>query len=112
VITFPGPRSRAGKGRVCACCSSPRRTEIDAAIASGVSYKGVERSFGITASTCVVAWLEYLMLKRLLGRRIGPTGPGRGVLAKLWASAGGRAPAVAKPRRRASEDSSRRVSRR
>jgi putative peptidoglycan lipid II flippase len=51
---------------------------------------GVPRDLGgvgITASTGFVAWLEYLMLKRLLGRRIGPTGLGRGVLAKLWASA-------------------------
>ncbi|MDI3291205.1 murein biosynthesis integral membrane protein MurJ [Polyangium sp. 15x6] len=46
---------------------------------------------GITASTGLVAWFEYLLLKRFLGQRIGPTGLGRGVLAKLWGSAIGAA---------------------
>jgi hypothetical protein len=48
VIAFPGPRSRVGKGRVCACCSSERRQEIDTAIASGMSYRGVERRYGVS----------------------------------------------------------------
>jgi hypothetical protein len=39
VIGFPEPRSRVGKGRVCACCSSERRQEIDAAIVSGRVYE-------------------------------------------------------------------------
>jgi hypothetical protein len=52
VIAFPGLRSRAGKGRVCACCSSPRRPEIDAAIASGASYKAIEARLAPGGPSC------------------------------------------------------------
>ena len=54
------------------------------------AWLGVPRDLGavgITASTGFVAWLEYLMLGHLLGRRIGPVGPRRGLLPKLWLAA-------------------------
>ncbi|MGC4001386.1 MAG: murein biosynthesis integral membrane protein MurJ [Anaeromyxobacter sp.] len=42
---------------------------------------------GITATTGLAAWVEYALLRRALGRRIGPTGvPGRRMV-RLWASA-------------------------
>ncbi len=42
---------------------------------------------GITATTGLAAWVEYALLRRALGRRIGATGlPGRTAL-RLWASA-------------------------
>jgi len=51
---------------------------------------GVPREIGlvgITATTGLAAWVEYALLRRALGRRIGPTGlPGR-ALARLWAAA-------------------------
>jgi putative peptidoglycan lipid II flippase len=43
---------------------------------------------GITATTGLAAWLEYLLLRRALGRRIGPTGIPARRLAIFWASAG------------------------
>jgi putative peptidoglycan lipid II flippase len=42
---------------------------------------------GITATTGLAAWIEFLMLRRTLGRRIGPTGIGGGELARLWLAA-------------------------
>jgi putative peptidoglycan lipid II flippase len=42
---------------------------------------------GITAATGIAAWLEFLLLRRALRRRIGPTGIGRGRLVRLWVSA-------------------------
>ncbi len=42
---------------------------------------------GITATTGLAAWVEYALLRRALGRRIGATGlPGRTAL-RLWVSA-------------------------
>jgi hypothetical protein len=42
---------------------------------------------GITLMSGLVAWMEYLLLRRALARRIGPTGvPGR-TMAVLWGSA-------------------------
>ncbi|HET6440473.1 MAG TPA: murein biosynthesis integral membrane protein MurJ [Anaeromyxobacter sp.] len=42
---------------------------------------------GITATTGLAAWVEYVLLRRALGRRIGPSGvPGR-TLARLWGAA-------------------------
>ena len=43
---------------------------------------------GITATTGFAAWLEYLLLRRALARRIGPTGIPSRRLAIFWASAG------------------------
>ncbi len=42
---------------------------------------------GITAASGVAAWLEFLLLRRALGRRVGPTGVGTARLVRLWASA-------------------------
>jgi putative peptidoglycan lipid II flippase len=42
---------------------------------------------GITAATGVAAWLEFLLLRRALRHRIGPTGVGSRRLMRLWASA-------------------------
>lgn len=42
---------------------------------------------GITATTGAAAWIEYFLLRRALGRRVGRTGvPGR-TLARLWGAA-------------------------
>ena len=43
---------------------------------------------GITAASGVAAWLEFLLLRGSLARRIGPTGVGAGRVLRLWASAG------------------------
>jgi putative peptidoglycan lipid II flippase len=42
---------------------------------------------GITATTGLAAWLEYALLRRALGRRIGPTGLPARTAARLWAAA-------------------------
>jgi len=42
---------------------------------------------GLTASAGVAGWVEFLLLRRTLGRRIGSTGLAAGLLAKLWTSA-------------------------
>jgi putative peptidoglycan lipid II flippase len=42
---------------------------------------------GITAASGVAAWLEFLLLRRALRHRIGPTGVGARRLMRLWASA-------------------------
>lgn len=42
---------------------------------------------GITAASGVAAWLEYLLLRRALRRRVGPTGVGASRLLKLWSAA-------------------------
>ncbi|MEO8561473.1 MAG: murein biosynthesis integral membrane protein MurJ [bacterium] len=39
---------------------------------------------GLTASAGIAGWLEFLLLRRAISARIGPTGIGGGVLAKLW----------------------------
>ncbi len=43
---------------------------------------------GLTASAGIAGWLEFVLLRRTLGRRIGPTGVSAGTLASLWVSAG------------------------
>jgi putative peptidoglycan lipid II flippase len=43
---------------------------------------------GITAASGVGAWLEFLLLRRALTRRVGRTGVGAGRLLRLWLSAG------------------------
>jgi putative peptidoglycan lipid II flippase len=48
------------------------------------SYLG---TVGITATTGLAAWLEYLLLRRALRRRLGPTGIPRTTMAVLWTSA-------------------------
>jgi putative peptidoglycan lipid II flippase len=53
------------------------------------STLGVPRELGgvgITATTGVAAWLEFLMLRRAAQRRIGKTGLGMKRLLSLWAS--------------------------
>jgi len=53
------------------------------------SALGVPRELGgvgITATTGVAAWLEFLMLRRAAQRRIGKTGLGMKRLLSLWAS--------------------------
>jgi len=42
---------------------------------------------GITATTGLAAWLEFLLLRRGLSRRIGPSGISPGALLKLWFAA-------------------------
>jgi putative peptidoglycan lipid II flippase len=42
---------------------------------------------GLTASAGVSGWVEYLLLKQALSRRIGPAGAGAGYIARLWAAA-------------------------
>jgi putative peptidoglycan lipid II flippase len=42
---------------------------------------------GITAASGVAAWLEYLLLRRALSRRVGPTGVGGTRLFALWSAA-------------------------
>lgn len=45
-------------------------------------------AIGITATTGLAAWFEYLLLKRSLERRIGPSGFSLAHLGKLWCAAG------------------------
>jgi putative peptidoglycan lipid II flippase len=42
---------------------------------------------GLTASAGVAGWVEFLLLRRRLGARIGNTGLPLGLLPRLWASA-------------------------
>ncbi len=42
---------------------------------------------GLTASAGVSGWVEYLLLRRALGRRIGAVASDGGTLARLWAAA-------------------------
>jgi len=42
---------------------------------------------GITAASGVAAWVEFLLLRRALGGRIGRTGVGAGRLFRLWTAA-------------------------
>jgi putative peptidoglycan lipid II flippase len=42
---------------------------------------------GLTAAAGIGGWVEFLLLRRALDRRIGKTGMGRGHVAKLWAAA-------------------------
>ncbi len=39
---------------------------------------------GLTASAGVAGWIEFLMLRRTLNRRLGPTGLPRTLVAQLW----------------------------
>jgi hypothetical protein len=39
---------------------------------------------GLTASAGMAGWLEFLLLRRAISRRIGPTGIPRMALARLW----------------------------
>jgi putative peptidoglycan lipid II flippase len=53
-------------------------------------WLGIPRELGtvgITATTGLAAWLEYLLLRRALRRRLGPTGIPRMTLGVLWTSA-------------------------
>jgi putative peptidoglycan lipid II flippase len=53
-------------------------------------YIGVEPKWGVvglTASASVAAWTEFILLRRTLNRRIGPTGLSALYLTKLWLSA-------------------------
>jgi len=42
---------------------------------------------GLTISAGVASWVEFLLLRRTLNRRIGPSGAPAGFLLKLWAAA-------------------------
>lgn len=42
---------------------------------------------GLTATAGVAGWVEFWLLRRALGRRIGPTGIAGGVVARLWGAA-------------------------
>ena len=44
-------------------------------------------AIALTATAGVAGWLEFLLLRRSLGRRIGPVPLSRSFLASLWASA-------------------------
>jgi putative peptidoglycan lipid II flippase len=41
---------------------------------------------GLTASAGISGWVEFLLLRRALGSRIGATGIARSLLARLWAA--------------------------
>jgi hypothetical protein len=43
----PAPIAVRRPGRPCACCISPRREELDRGIASGMSYLGASKRFGV-----------------------------------------------------------------
>lgn len=43
--------------------------------------------FALTAGSGVAAWVEYQLLRRAIGRRVGPTGVPAGRMATLWALA-------------------------
>jgi putative peptidoglycan lipid II flippase len=60
------------------------------AVREGPGLLGVPRELGvvgITVTSGLVAWLEYLLLRRALARRIGSTGVPSRTLAVLWGSA-------------------------
>ena len=42
---------------------------------------------GLTASAGLAGWVEFVLLRRALNRRIGQTGLSASVMAKLWTSA-------------------------
>lgn len=42
---------------------------------------------GLTASAGIAGWIEFVLLRRTLNRRIGPTGVPLSQVARLWASA-------------------------
>jgi putative peptidoglycan lipid II flippase len=46
---------------------------------------------GLTASAGLAGWVEFALLRRSLIPRIGPTGVGAGVMARLWTAAAGAA---------------------
>ncbi len=51
---------------------------------------GVPRHWGVaglTASAGVAGWVEFLLLRRSLNRRIGPSGVPRSLLVQLWSAA-------------------------
>jgi putative peptidoglycan lipid II flippase len=51
---------------------------------------GIDPSWGtagLTASAGVAAWVEFALLRRALGRRIGPSGIPRALLGRLWFAA-------------------------
>jgi putative peptidoglycan lipid II flippase len=43
---------------------------------------------GLTASAGIAGWIEFLLLRRALNRRIGPTGLPATLAIKLWGAAG------------------------
>jgi putative peptidoglycan lipid II flippase len=45
-------------------------------------------ALGLTASAGIAGWVEFLLLKRALSRKVGKVTLGGGYLAKLWVSAG------------------------
>jgi putative peptidoglycan lipid II flippase len=49
---------------------------------------------GLTASAGIAGWVEFVLLRRTLNERIGPTGLGPGYLARLWAAGAGAAAAA------------------
>jgi putative peptidoglycan lipid II flippase len=52
---------------------------------------GVEARWGaagLTASAGIAGWIEFLLLRRALNRRIGPTGLPAAVALRLWGGAG------------------------
>ena len=53
-------------------------------------YLGIDPKWGVvglTASASIAAWIEFVLLRRSLNRRIGRTGLPIGYLAKLWVGA-------------------------
>ena len=53
-------------------------------------YLGIDPKWGVvglTASASIAAWIEFVLLRRSLNRRIGRTGLPLGYLAKLWLGA-------------------------
>jgi putative peptidoglycan lipid II flippase len=42
---------------------------------------------GLTASAGLAGWVEFALLRRAVNRRLGPTGPGAALIARLWSSA-------------------------
>ena len=46
---------------------------------------------GLTVSAGIAGWVEFVLLRRALNRRIGSTGINRGFMARLWGGAAGAA---------------------
>jgi len=52
---------------------------------------GIDRQWGVaglTASAGIAGWVEFVLLRRSLNRRIGPTGVPASLVTRLWAAAG------------------------
>ncbi len=77
----------------------PLRPQITAGLSlllSALSYEGLPKiespelalgAVGLTAASGIVGWLEFMLLKRSLEKRIGPTLISSGFLRRVWSAA-------------------------